>query len=209
MAASPGSVYARSFRAPSPGGRGMPGPAVHPGRPGSGRSEACPPPPPRGAGAGRGRRDRRRRSGHCVALVHQALHEEVLYEQGKAGPGVMRPRPSALEAGRGQGHEIGDGREVPVGVADLRMAEVGRQGRQLHVDIASFLMPGEQFPARKGVAEIVNPGSTPPAAGDPGQSSAKLREDPEHGPVRQRQATLRQKEGVPRESGMGRSRCFA
>ena len=61
-----------------------------------------------------------------------------------------------LEPGRGQGEQLGDCGEIPVGVLDLCVTEVGRQGEDGMVEIHLFGIPAQESPAGKGMPEVMD-----------------------------------------------------
>ena len=61
-----------------------------------------------------------------------------------------------LELATGQCHQLGDCREIPVGMGDLGMPQVGRQSQHHLVDIGVFAMPAYQAPDRKSMAIMLN-----------------------------------------------------
>src|SRR5262249_56138249 len=48
-----------------------------------------------------------------------------------------------LEPGGGQVEQLGDGGQIPVGVADLGMTQIGRQGQDGMVEVCPFGIPAE------------------------------------------------------------------
>ena len=60
----------------------------------------------------------------------------------------------AFEALRGAGEQLRDSGAVPVGVGDLGVAEIGRQGQDLVIDIGAVLVPAQQPSRDEGVAII-------------------------------------------------------
>jgi hypothetical protein len=60
-----------------------------------------------------------------------------------------------------QGQQLGDGLDVPIGEADLDMAQIGGELWQLSFDIESRSIPLEEPPRRERVPKILK--SRPPA----------------------------------------------
>ena len=56
-------------------------------------------------------------------------------------------------------HQLGGDREVPVGVAHVRMAEVGRQTGQTALDVDAAAVPAEQRPDSKSMAQVMQTGT--------------------------------------------------
>ena len=67
-----------------------------------------------------------------------------------------------LEALSGNGHQLRYCGEIPVGVGDLGVAEVGRERKDLPVYLGAFLIPPQESANGERVAQIVDP--RPPCA---------------------------------------------
>ena len=68
-----------------------------------------------------------------------------------------------LQALGGQAEQLRGGAHVPVRVADLDMAEVGRELGEVTIDIDILLIPAHQRLDGKAVAKIVQAGPMPVA----------------------------------------------
>ena len=102
-----------------------------------------------------------------------------------------------LEPGGGQVEQLGDAGEIPVGVADLGMAQVGRQGQDGVVEVRPLGVPAEEPPAGEGVPEVMDPRRTPPGARrGPGSSVRSFRKVMPDRRVDQRRAPLGDEERV-------------
>ena len=60
----------------------------------------------------------------------------------------------AFETLRGAGEQLGNGCAVPVGVGDLGVSDVGRQGQHLAIDIGAVLIPAQQPSRYEGMSQI-------------------------------------------------------
>ena len=67
------------------------------------------------------------------------------------------PLPDAVrfEALRSQGEELGCRGQVPIGIADVCMTEIGGQLWQALLDVVAAAVPMEQGPDGKAVAQIM------------------------------------------------------
>src|SRR5215831_5738855 len=65
-------------------------------------------------------------------------------------------RRKRFEAIAGRDHQVGNTGEVPIGIGDLSMADIGGQRDDRIVDIRTFVLPALHSPANEGVAQIVN-----------------------------------------------------
>ena len=52
-------------------------------------------------------------------------------------------------------HKFGDSGDVPIGIANLNVPEVGRQRRHRYVNIDAVAMPGEETATDEGMSQIV------------------------------------------------------
>ncbi|MGB2625647.1 MAG: hypothetical protein WAK20_02575 [Candidatus Acidiferrum sp.] len=68
----------------------------------------------------------------------------------------MRTSPGEpLELSRNNGHQVGDSREIPVGIGHLGMADISRKRQYGVINIYSLLIPPLNAVADKGVTEIM------------------------------------------------------
>ena len=84
-------------------------------------------------------------------------------------------RGEALESLCGQGHELGDGREVPVGVGDLGVAQIGGQVRHAVVDVGALVVPALHAPHDECVPQILKSRKTRPSLGGPTEAPSGAR----------------------------------
>lgn len=61
-----------------------------------------------------------------------------------------------LETFAGDRHEFWDAGQIPIGIGDLGMADVGRERRHGVVDIGAMLVPELNAPADEGVAQVMD-----------------------------------------------------
>ena len=79
-----------------------------------------------------------------------------------------------IQPPRGFFHQLGAGREIPVGIAHAGVAEVSGEHWELLLDVLAFAIPVEQCPDGEAMTEVVNawPGmiAWAPQPDPPGQS---------------------------------------
>src|SRR5690348_678074 len=81
-------------------------------------------------------------------------------------------------------------REIPVGVRDMRMPEIGRERGQVSLDIDTAAVPAEERGDRQAMAKIMQTGSARLAGAAQADLARKFAERPAHAPVRQAGASL-------------------
>ena len=94
--------------------------------------------------------------GARLALGHQPLGEERL-----EGGGRARSSPwlrGVLETLGGQAEQLGRGRQVPVGVGRMDVAQVGRELREPGLDVEAVSIPADQGSHGETVSEVMWPG---------------------------------------------------
>ncbi len=82
-----------------------------------------------------------------------------------------------LETFAGDRHEFWDAGQVPIGIGDLGMADVGRERRHGVVDIGVMLVPELNAAADEGVAQVMDAHLAMAAPRDPTEVGAKLLEN--------------------------------
>ena len=90
-----------------------------------------------------------------------------------------------LEALADDRHQIRDAGQIPVGIGQLRVADIGRECRHGVADIGAVLMPKLDATADEGVAQIVNARLGVGAARRPAEFASQPLEHPMDGPLRQ------------------------
>src|SRR5205823_6474818 len=95
-----------------------------------------------------------------------------------------------------ESHELGNGGEIPVGVRDLGMAEVGRENGDLAVDVDPLLGPAQEAANRERVAEVVDARQPCASLSSPSEPATYLQERPLDGHVRKGGGVLRAQEGL-------------
>ena len=91
-----------------------------------------------------------------LPLLHQTLGEEPFQqgsEAGRGGHGLTLP--ASLEAAHRLVHQLRPGTEVPIRIADVDMAEVGRQEGQASLGILTGAVPAQQRLHRESMTEVV------------------------------------------------------
>ena len=91
-----------------------------------------------------------------LTLLGEPVGEERLAAWGRSRSSC-RHLPARLQALRGQREQLGCGRQVPVRRARIAMPEIGRQRRQLGLDVGAAAIPAQQGAHREPVAQVVNP----------------------------------------------------
>ena len=69
---------------------------------------------------------------------------------------MIGPPSGCLAAGSGQGEQFRGRRQVPVGAGRLAVTQIGRQRRDLRLDVFPGAIPAQQGPDGKGVSELVD-----------------------------------------------------
>ena len=112
------------------------------------------------------------------------LDEKALKQNGEGrcrlGSDMMSPSDACgekLKAFARDRHEFRDTGQIPIGVGDLDVADVGRKRRHGVVDIGAMLVPELNAATDEGVAEVVDAHLAMAAPGGPTEVGAKLPED--------------------------------
>src|SRR5271169_4658840 len=88
------------------------------------------------------------------------------------------PRREQLEPLAGDRHEVRDASQIPIGVGDLCMTDVGRERRHGVVDISAMLMPELNAATDESVAQVVDAHLAMAASCSPTEVGKKLPENP-------------------------------
>jgi hypothetical protein len=82
-------------------------------------------------------------------------------------------RGEVLEPIGDNAHQLGDGRQVPVDVADFHVSEVGGQRRDHGIDVHAVGVPGLDAAHHHGVPQVMHARGAGPSGRGPAQLAAQ------------------------------------